>query len=257
MTADKTITDPKLLGPLLLDTGILLLRSGASSNRINIILQRMASAYNTIAHIDLGAKSISLSLQSMTPHEHFHGTRNTPDYGVNFTALSGVHGMSEAVHEKPWPLNDIKQEVDRLKGLPHYPRALVLFTVACAGAAFCRIFGGDLPEMGIVFGATLSGLFAKQELLKKSVNTYICTFLSALVAALFTGVFFATGLTPQLEHANATCILFLVPGVPLLNFFIDLIAGNILYALERGINALIHIMAIALGLAAAAYIYYF
>jgi len=43
----------------------------------------------------------------------------------------------------------------------------------------------------------------------------------------------------------------------LINFFIDLLAGNILFGLDRGLNAFLHIMAIAFALAAAIVIYNF
>ena len=254
---EKNSAEPKSFGPLLLDIGIGLLRAGASSNRIGIILRRMAAAYQCKTHIDISPKSISLSLHAENEQVVFNGTRSTPDYGVNFKMISGISRMSWAVTENPWPLQEIKNEMDRLKSLPHYPRLIVLAVVALAGASFCYTFGGDAFEMSITFGATFCGLFVKQELVKKSFNTYICTFISALVAALFTGAFYKAGLGLQLEHAYATCVLFLIPGVPLINFFIDLIAGNILYGLDRGVNALMHAMAIAFGLAAAVFIYNF
>ena len=255
---DHMITpEPRSFGTLLLDIGIALLRAGASSNRINITLHRIASAYHFTPHFNIGPKTISLSLQSTEGQEIFNGSRTTPDYGINFKTLSGISTMSKALSEKQWQIQEIKNELDKLNGLPHYPRILILSVVALAGASFCFTLGGDAFEMAITFGATFFGLFIKQELVKKSFNTYACTFLSALTAALFIGGFYKAGLGLELEHAYATCVLFLIPGVPLINFFIDLIAGNILYGLERGVNALMHILAIAFALALAVFIYNF
>ena len=165
--------------------------------------------------------------------------------------------MSWQVSEHRWALHEIQDEMHRLNSLPHYPRIVVLSAVAFAGASFCYTFGGGAVEMGITFGATFLGLLTKQELLKRSLNTYFCTFLSALVAALFTGGFYKAEVDLELGHAYSTCVLFLVPGVPLINSFTDLLAGNILYALDRGVNALTHVSAIAFGLAAAIFIYNF
>jgi uncharacterized membrane protein YjjP (DUF1212 family) len=53
----------------------------------------------------------------------------------------------------------------------------------------------------------------------------------------------------KLDHAFATSILFLIPGVPLINSVIDLMDGYIINGIDRGINALIHAFAIAAGLA--------
>jgi uncharacterized membrane protein YjjP (DUF1212 family) len=60
-----------------------------------------------------------------------------------------------------------------------------------------------------------------------------------------------------LEHSFATSVLFLVPGVPFINAFTDLIDGNILNGLVRGMNGLLIAFMIALGLLCAMYIYQF
>jgi len=125
---------------------------------------------------------------------------------------------------------------------------IILCFVGLAGAAFCYTFGGNTIEMLITFGATFCGLFVKQQLTKYSINPYMCIYLAALVASLFTGAFHKAGLNVNLEHAFSTCVLFLIPGVPLINCFSDLIDGNILNGVVRGVNALIIALAIALGL---------
>lgn len=253
---DHTSSTPQQLGPLLLEMGMMMLKSGASSHRIGIVLNRVTAAYKCIAHIDIQPKAISLSLEKKD-EPRYNAMRRTANYGVNFTVLSGISLMSWRIAEKRMSTEDVRAELDRLNAIPHYSRWLILVMVALAGAGFCYTFGGSVYEMGVSFLATFCGLFAKQELLKRSVNQYVCTFLSAATAALVTGAFFYFGLELSMEHAYATCVLFLIPGVHLINFFIDLIAGNILYGIERGANALMHTLAIALGLVTAVSIYQF
>ena len=139
--------------------------------------------------------------------------------------------------------------------LKAYSRFVILCFVSLEGAAFCYIFGGSFIEMIITFGATFCGLFVKQLLTKFAFNPYICTYLAALTASLFTGAFHVAGLPIALENAFSTCVLFLIPGVPLINSFTDLIDGNILNGLVRGMNALIFAMAIAFGLLTTMIIY--
>lgn len=208
----NTATEPKQLGPLLLDIGVMLIQAGASSHRINTVINRIASAYDCTPDIHIDPKSISLSLQLSEGENSFNGTRGATGYGVNFATLSGLSTMSLSLVKKQWQLHEVRNEMKRLSSLPQYPRILVLTVVALAGACFCYTFGGDLLEMSITFGATFCGLWVKQELLKRLVNTYICTFLSALIACLFTGAFYKLGLGLELEHAYATCVLFLIPG---------------------------------------------
>jgi len=76
-----------------------------------------------------------------------------------------------------------------------------------------------------------------------------------LVASLFTATFHQAGLGMSLEHAFSTCVLFLIPGVPLINAFTDLLDGNILNGMVRGVNALLFALAIAFGLLTTIIIY--
>jgi uncharacterized membrane protein YjjP (DUF1212 family) len=149
----------------------------------------------------------------------------------------------------------VKERLQLIKKQPHYPRLLVLAVVSLAGSAFCYTFGGDALEMGITFLATFCGLFLKQELVKRSVNTYLTTFFSAFMAALVIGIFWKIGVPNQLDQAFATSVLFLIPGVPLVLSFVDLLDGFILNGIDRGVNSLMHAFGIAAGLASVLYIF--
>ena len=246
---------PNAFGALLLDIGVGLIRAGATAKRITETVNRFASTYTYAYNLDIGPKYISLTLLDKNAHVVFSGTRGTSSYGVNFKIISGIQRLSITVGEKELPFTEARKELDRLLQLPHYSRFVVLLVVSIAGAAFCYNFGGSLSEMGVAFGATFCGLFLKQQLQKKSFNPYGCTFLSALLAALVVGAFHMVNKDMVLERAFATCTLFLIPGVPLINGCIDLIEGNIIYGLERGVNAMIHALAIAFGLSLALIIY--
>ncbi len=252
---EAVVVHPNAFGSLLLDVGVGLIRAGATAKRITDTVNRFASTYSYAHNLEIGPKYISLTLLDKNAHVVFSGTRSTSSYGVNFKIISGIQRLSITAGEKALPFTDARKELDRLLQLPHYSRLVVLLVVSIAGAAFCYNFGGSFAEMGVAFGATFFGLFLKQQLQKKSFNAYGCTFLSALLAALFVGAFYIINNGMPLERAYATCTLFLIPGVPLINACIDLLDGNIVYGLERGVNAMIHALAIAFGLSVALIIY--
>jgi len=243
------------LGTLLLEVGINLLGSGASCSRIRITMRRLASTYNYTPHISIAPKSVSLTLEQEDDHAVFTGMRTIPVQGINFKVISGISRLSWDAVEGKYSLMQIREELNRLLALPHYPRLVILFFVSLAGAGFCFTFGGKLPEMLIAFGATFCGLFVRQEAAKNKFNPYICVFMGSLVASLIAGAFAKAGLNINVEHAFATSVLFLIPGVPLINCFTDLIDGNILNGIVRGVNALLFAMAIAFGLLATMLIY--
>jgi len=243
------------LGSLLLDVGVYLLSSGASCSRIRITMRRLATSFDYEAHISIAPKSVSLTLNQEEDIAIFSGMRTIPVQGVNFKIISGISRLSWDVLEGNFSIQQVRTELNRLIALPHYPRLIILFFVSLAGAGFCFSFGGKLPEMVITFGATFCGLFVRQEAMKSQFNPYICVFMGSLVASLFAGAFVKAGLNINFEHAFVTSVLFLIPGVPLINCFTDLIDGNILNGVVRGINALMFALAIALGLLTAMLIY--
>lgn len=163
--------------------------------------------------------------------------------------------MSWRIIEEKWGAEQIRQELGRLSSLPNYPRILILLLVALAGSSFCHIFGGQMIEMAFAFVATFAGLIVRQLVTKKHFNPYVSVYFGALTASLISGLAIKLHLGTSPEMAFATSVLFLVPGVPLINMFIDLLDGNLMNGLLRGINGLIITFAIALGLLSAMIIY--
>jgi uncharacterized membrane protein YjjP (DUF1212 family) len=115
-----------------------------------------------------------------------------------------------------------------------------------ANASFCRLFGGDWISTGIVFSSTLAGLYLKQRMSVR-LNHYLVFILSAFIASLCasTSLIFET----TSDIALATSVLFLVPGVPLINGVIDIVEGHTLTGFARLTQASLLIVCIAIGLA--------
>ena len=235
-------------GALLLDIGISLLQAGANNGRIRMAMSELAAVYHYIPQITIGYNSISLVLHDKEGNTLFNDMRSTSVHGINFTVISGMSRLGLMAAEKGWSVQELKTAFIKCQAPGHYPRFIILCFVSLAGAAFCYTFGGRYIEMAISFSATFFGLFIKQQLTKSNINHYFCTYIAATAASLFTGLFHITGLIMTPVSAFSTCVLFLIPGVLLINSFTDLIEGSTVNGIERGVNALIHILAIALGL---------
>ncbi len=252
---EKTWINAELTGSLLLDAALSLLKSGASSDRIRTNIQRLATPSGLTPNISIMPLSISISLHHDGSQIRYSGTGSIPAQGVNFEVVSGISQLSWKVHENTCSIGEAVAELARLQALPHYNRWLLLVMVGLAGAAFCYTFGGSIPEMCIGFTATVCGLFCKQQMLRKAYNPYIITFMSAVIAGSVVGMLHLTLPELVLEHAFSTCVLFLIPGVPLINSVTDLIEGYTLNGVARGVGALIHALSIAFGLVVVLYIF--
>lgn len=253
----NTIDEPARLGNLLLQTGVALIKSGAGSSRVITNLSRFAIAYGYEANVDLGTRNISISLHKENRGNIFSGSRSIATLpGANFRVISVISRLSWDVMEKKISLEEYAKVINQVPDIPTYKRHVILFFTGIAGSAFCYTFGGNAFEMVLTFLATLIGLFFKQELVLKKYNPFMITYGSAVLASAVIAVCGKIlGVTTNLDHAFATSILFLIPGVLLINSFVDLLDGHIINGIDRGTNALMHAFSIAAGLATVLYIF--
>jgi uncharacterized membrane protein YjjP (DUF1212 family) len=244
------------VGLMLLEVGSSLMSAGANTGRIRITLNRIVDAFGYSIETLITQRALMLTISDENDKYHFDVLKRTPPHGVNFRVVSGISRMSWRVVEEKWSEEQIMEELQRLTALPHYPRIVVLLCVSLAGASFCRVAGGGYPDMLIAFAATFAGLFARQEAIKMKFNLYMCVYFASFAASLVSGLLAVKlGLGDAQQHAFSTSVLFLIPGVPLINSFSDLIEGNTQVGIVRGINSLMIAFAIALGLLSAMFIY--
>lgn len=248
--------DKNKLASCLLEIGSLLMSSGASTGRIRVIINRIANALGYNPELMITHRAIILTLTDDKGDEtSFSRIKRISPHGVNFTMVSGLSHLSWNIAEKKWSLSKVENEIERLKKLPHYPRILILASIGLADASFCYLFGGGWKEMTITFMATVVGLFVRQEIMKRKFNPYIGVYMGAFIAAIVASASAYLPFTIDTHKALATCVLYLIPGIPLINSVTDLIDGNILNGLVRGTNCILISFAIALGLLTATLIF--
>ena len=238
---------PRAVGALLLEIGALLMGSGANTNRVRLTISRIAGSYGFKVDFLITHRAILLTLNDKK-HHFFSEIKQTYALVPNFKMVSGISKLSWRIVEDKPPLETVWEEVDRLKMLSPYPRLVVLSMVALACSSFCRLAGGSFIEMFMVFVASFCGLFFKQLFTKKRVNPYFTVFLASFITAMLCG---SIGLLYPYQQNNVTfvtSILYLIPGIPLINSMSDFIDGNSLNGLMRAINGLLISFAIASGL---------
>jgi len=245
---NKLKEDSQAVGNILLEIGSLLMSSGANTNRVRVTLARIAKGLGYGIELLITHRALMLTIIEKDQQHFFSRLKRTSPHGVNFRIVSGISHLSWNVIENNLTVAQIAEEIQRLKALPHYPRLVVLSLVALAGSAFCYIFGGGYIEMSVAFVATFAGLFVRQEATKVKFNPYLCVYFAAFSASIIAGLaeYFHFGAEP--DKAFATSVLFLVPGVPLINSVTDLLEGNIQNGMVRAMNGLIIAFSIAMGL---------
>jgi uncharacterized membrane protein YjjP (DUF1212 family) len=244
-----------LLGKLLLEIGIAMIHAGAPTRRVNLVLVRISTAFGSQIYHQMSTRHLTISLYE-GDRCVFNGVVSQPALpAVNFQLVSDISDLSLKVKEERPSLESLSSQIAQLRNHSSYPRVAILAVVSLAGAAFCFTFGGSVLAMVVTFLATLAGLFLKQELVRRKVNLYITTYLSSFLASAVVGFLWLSGMEDSLEHALSTCVLFLIPGVPLVIAFVDFLDGSIINGIERAGNALLHVFGIAAGLASVVYLF--
>ena len=233
---------------LLLEIASLLMVSGANTIRVNLTINRFADCLNLQSSCFISHKSIIMTLYDENSTLSCTRVKNIPAQAINFNIISEISKISWDTLSKTWNLDQISEEIENIKNKKRYSKLFVLVAVSLAGAGFCNIFKGDYLNMAVAFISTFIGLLVFQFTHKQKFNVYMRIFLASFIASLIAGfgVLYNIGTFPQ--SALATSILFLVPGVALINSFTDLLDNHIINGMVRFTSGLMTVLAIALGL---------
>lgn len=223
-----------------------LLGSGVHTSRVIRNSQRIGTSQG----IDIQLSSFQRST-IVTAHDPESGEAVTrvvkiPALPISFERNSDLSALSWDALDERLPLAEIRARYEQLISKPRIDPIFVLLTVGLANASFCRLFGGDWTAMSIVFTSTLVGFAAKQRMQAHGLNHFLTFIISSFLASLCASIALRFDCTS--ETALATSVLFLVPGVPLINGVIDIVEGHVLIGCSRLIGALLLILCIAVGL---------
>ncbi len=224
-----------------------MLGSGVHTSRVLRNAKRIGNALDTEIEISAFQKSITICARDKSTGDTVTRVVSIPSLPISFERNSDLSSLSWDAVDRKMSLEEIKSEYNELISKPRIDPIFTLLIVSIANACFCHLFGGDWIAIGIVFTATLVGFSTKMQLQRHKLNHYIVIMVSAFFASLCAAASLQFDCTS--ETAIATSPLFLVPGVPLINGFIDVAEGHVLMGLSRLVNAGLMIVCIAIGLA--------
>lgn len=248
---------------LLVRTGCLLMASNADCPRIMRNMKR-CSAYlglpEEYIHIYLDFNIVMVNLSDET--HSFSKYQRVDSHCVEFTVISEVSSMLWTAIREDWSLDRYEQELEALK---HVHKQYSPWMIAvCAGFAcggFCVQFGCDWPAFFYASIPAILGFRLKMYLGKLHWNGYVniavCAFLATLLAWLTTFISVSPEMAAALPsflhsttpyHPLMACTLFIVPGVPLINFVTDMVSDYVSVGITRAMITLMIILAMSFGI---------
>jgi uncharacterized membrane protein YjjP (DUF1212 family) len=240
---------------LISEIAVLLMQSGANTKRVIDVMNRFAKSLDLKFYALISHKSMIITLKTLDkPEQSYTNVRQIPSHAINFYILSEISHLSWTVLEEDWSFDQIRARINDIKSHSTYPYILIAFAVSLAGAGFAKLFGGDYYSMLISFLATFTGMFVAKLSQTYQLNPYLKTYLAAFSASLVAScaVLMNFGTTPHI--ALATSVLFLVPGVALINYFNDLYNNHILNGSVRLISGFTTVLFIGLSMLTAMFL---
>lgn len=249
MNTTETKKEIQELSNFLLDYSTTLMAVGSHTSRIVKNVTRIAESFGYGVDMTIFQRNITMTVKHIEDYSIRRTyVRKIPTMALNFRTISDLSTLSWEAYDHNPGLYELQHKFNIIANTPRMSRWVVLLLVACANAAFCRLFGGDSIAIGLVWMATMAGFFIRQELTRRHLNHMvifiICSFIASMIAA--TGVRYNLGTTQDVSLG--TSVLYLIPGVPLINSILDILEGHVLVGFSRTINAVILIICIAIGL---------
>lgn len=235
---------------LLLNIGSTLLASGAHCGRIQRNVKRIADAMNIDTEIFFDYSGLILTTKFKN-HPTITSThyKKIDGHFVHFDTLADISVFSWKVHDEKLPFNQVQEEFEEIAARPHLPRWQIVLGVGVACASLCILSNGNWIDAAFGFFGSMAGLIVRQEITKRHYNIMIAIVAAALVTSVIASINVVNGFGAAPEIALATSVLYLVPGVPLVNSVIDLIEGYVSTSIQRGFYGGFLLLCIAIGMA--------
>lgn len=239
---------------VLADVVVALHSSGAHYARIVRNVERMAKGLGFEVELVLTFNGIVLTIYKDKNEGSYTLARSIKIKGINFETVSGISILSWDVLENKISTRRIGKILNRIKRKVVYQKWELYLLLPLASVSLCRLFEGDWLQCIIAFISTLLGISFLKFLRAKSYNSFFSYF---LVTVLSVSSIHLLGAIFNLNHiqALAVSVLYLVPGVILINSFIDYLEGYIEAGSSKFIYGLFIIFAIASGFFFSNFIY--
>lgn len=223
-----------------------LMGSGVHTARVARNTRRMAQALYVEAKVVILHKTIIISVEDLENHQSINEVAVMPELPISFRLNAELSALSWDALDQKLSLEEIVARYNNIISQPRLDFRVICFLLSVANGCFCALFGGDLLACIMVFMATLGGFYLKTILCRAGVNVFLAVIISAIGASLVSALSLLFDSTADI--AIGTSVLFMVPGVPLINGIIDIVSGHTVAGSGRLVQAALLVVCIAVGL---------
>lgn len=226
-----------------------MLSIGTYTARIERCVRRIADAYDYEASLMIFVRHFIISVMDPADNSIRRTYVKTGTAArISFDLISELSALSWEIYDEKIPLARARAAFAEILASQKKSFAKTLVLLSVANAAFCELFGGDGGAMALVFAATAFGICARYLLSRLKINLKIQYIAVSFAVSFIVSLGARYGLSATPDVAVGSSILFLIPGVWLINSVFDILNENMLVGISRGLNTGLLIICIAIGL---------
>lgn len=246
---EKISISAQRLANLVLDIATYLLASGAHCGRVNRNINRIANVWGFDVHLQLTFKGVLTTVKDRNnPINVVTRYQEAPEHSIHLNVISEVSALSWCVHDNHLGIDEVEKQFAEIKAIKSYNTFTIALAVAFSCAGLCLFSQGDYLNALVAFAAAFVGYLVRSAIAKLDYNAMISISVAAFVTTLITSIATTLNIGTSPEAAMATAVLYLIPGVPLINSVIDLIEGYISSSINRMLFGGFTLLCIAAGM---------
>ena len=234
---------------LILTVGQLLMENGADTPQIVRDMKRVAAYMGIPAdkfHLHIMYTTLMLNISD---ENHSHTSfRKCPKHAVNMRTISAVSKLTWRAMKEHYTLDEFKGELAAVAKHPRYPHWLTVLAAGTGCGSFCTLFGCDFnAAIYTVISAVIGKIVQMQCAERFGINPYVSMTFAAFAALSVADLMhFLPTATPW--HPMIAASLFLVPGIPIINAFSDMLNTYLISGAARILHTLIIVGATSFGI---------
>lgn len=233
-----------------LDAALLVMRSGGSTIAAERSFDNILKGYGKEG-VDAVWRLSFIAATGSAEGQPFTIMRPVGPIGVNLARASEVDALGRRAASGGVPVATIEAEIERIKHLPSpYNRWLIVLIAAATGACFSQIPGGDWGSFGIAFVAAGLGQLLRSALQAGKLAVAPTMLISGVLSAMIAALGLRLGYSQVAPATLIASVIYLVPGLPLINGFMDMVSHKyLLVGVERMVNAAFLFLVLAIAIA--------
>lgn len=237
------------LSHVAMEMGVTLLSNGAETYRVEESIQRICFAMGAKeAEIFVVPTTIIISI-TMAGEAPLTRTRRIHSRKIDLHKVYDMNQLCRNVCYAPLTYEELVAEINRINELPTFSYVLHLLAFAFVSQMFTLFFGGSFQDSCLGFLVGLAIKLQMDIMNRLEANSFFTNIIGGAIASLIAIIASGLGLTANMDTIIIGSIMTLVPGLAITNSIRDIIAGDYLSGLIKGVEALLIGAAIAAGVA--------